>query len=66
MTKMVGRTDRIDDSLTLCEPPIDIPDFDVELVSLSADSSHPRITWLSDLVKEVVTEKVSRLRSPEH
>ncbi|WP_434764032.1 LysR substrate-binding domain-containing protein [Vibrio fortis] len=66
MAEMVSRTDLIDDSLTLCEPPIDIPDFDVELVSLSADSSHPRITWLSDLVNEVVTEKVSRLRNLSH
>ncbi|GAM59099.1 hypothetical lysR-like regular protein [Vibrio ishigakensis] len=62
MAEMVGRSTLIEDSLTLCEPPIDIPDFDVEMVSLRGDSQHPRILWLSELVKEVVTEKVTRLR----
>ena len=63
MAEMVGRTDLIDDSLTLCEPPIDIPDFDVELVALRADSHHPRISWLSEQITSVVTEKVNRLRN---
>lgn len=62
MAEMVGRSTLIDDSLILCQPPIDIPDFDVEMVSLRGDSNHPRILWLSELVKEVVTEKVTRLR----
>lgn len=65
MAEMVGRSTLIDDSLTLCEPPIDIPDFDVEMVSLRGDSHHPRILWLSELVKKVVTEKVTRLRGEE-
>lgn len=63
MAEMVSRTDLIDDSLTLCEPPIDIPDFDVELVALRADSAHPRISWLSDLITSVVIEKVNHLRT---
>ena len=63
MAEMVGKSDLIEDSLTLCEPPIDIPDFDIEMVTLRGDSHHPRIVWLTELVKQVVTYKVNYLRS---
>lgn len=63
MAEMVGKSSLIDDNLTLCEPPIDIPDFDIEMLCLKGDSQHPRIAWLSELVKQIVQEKVSMLRS---
>jgi len=62
MAEMVGKSDLIEDSLTMCAPPIEIPDFDIEMVGLRGDSFHPRITWLADLMKRTVTDIVARLR----
>ncbi len=62
MAEMVGRSDLIDDNLTLCVPPIDIPDFDIEMVTLKRDSHHPRIIWLSELIKHLIQAKVNTLR----
>ncbi|NRF64349.1 LysR substrate-binding domain-containing protein [Vibrio coralliilyticus] len=63
MAEMVGRVELIDDNLTLCPPPINIPDFDIEMVTLTRDSHHPRILWLSDWVKEVIQHKVAALQT---
>ncbi|WP_117234842.1 LysR substrate-binding domain-containing protein [Vibrio maerlii] len=62
MAEMVGKSNLIEDELTLSEPPINIPDFDIEMVCLRGDRHHPRITWLSELVKTVVQQKVKALR----
>lgn len=63
MAEMVGRSDLIDDSLTLCEPPIEIPDFNIEMVTLKRDSHHSRIRWLSELIKQLIQTKVNTLRN---
>ncbi|PTB34072.1 LysR substrate-binding domain-containing protein [Photobacterium phosphoreum] len=63
MAEMVGRSDLIDDSLTLCVPPIDIPDFNIDMVTLKRDSHHPRIIWLSELITQLIQNKVNTLRN---
>lgn len=62
MAELVGRSELIDDQLTLCEPPIDIPDFDIEMVTLHRNSTHPRTQWLSTLVQTIIQKKVIELR----
>ncbi|MBW3698441.1 LysR family transcriptional regulator [Vibrio sp. T187] len=63
MAEMVGRSELIDDDLVLCAPPIDIPDFDIDMVTLKRNSSHPRIAFLSSLVKTLIQNKVGELRA---
>ncbi len=58
MAEMVGRSDLIDDQLTLCEPPIDIPDFDVEMIGLKRNQHHPKQVWLSEKIKKIIQTKV--------
>lgn len=62
MAEMVGRSELIDDDLVLCEPPIAIPDFDINMVTLKRNASHPRIQFLTQLVQNLVQEKVRELR----
>ncbi len=47
MAEMVGRSELIDDDLVLCDPPIDIPDFDIDMVTLKRNANHPRIQFLT-------------------
>lgn len=61
--EMVGRSELFNNKLTVCPPPIDIPDFDVDMVKLKRDESHPRMIWLSEQVKILVQSKVSKLKS---
>lgn len=61
--EMVGRSDLFNDQLTLCPPPIDIPDFDVDMLKLKRDESHPRMVWLSAQVRTLVQSRVSQLRA---
>ena len=63
MAEMVGRTELFSDNVTICDPPILIPDFDIEMLSRKRDSNHPRMVWLANRVKEVVQERVSVLRA---
>ncbi len=63
IAEMVARSDLIQDQLTLCSPPIDIPDFDVDMITLSRNESHPRLFWLHQQVKRLVQTKVENLRS---
>lgn len=63
MAEMVGRTELFSDNVTICEPPIPIPDFDIEMLSRKRDSNYPRMVWLANRVKEVVQERVSVLRA---
>ena len=62
MAEMVGRSELIDDDLVLCDPPIEIPDFNVDMVTLKRDASHPRIQFLTQLVQNLIQEKVKELR----
>lgn len=62
VAEMVGRSDLIQDTLTLSPPPIDIPDFDVDMICLSRNASHPRLVWLDEKVKALVQAKVETLK----
>lgn len=62
MAEMVGRSELFSDDITLCEPPIPIPDFDIDMMSRKRDSQHPRMQWLTERVKGVIQEKVNCLR----
>lgn len=62
IAEMVGRSDLIQDQLTLCPPPIDIPDFDVDMITLGRNASHPRLIWLHQKVKSLVQDKVAQLK----
>ncbi|WP_375749156.1 LysR family transcriptional regulator [Vibrio sp. HN007] len=62
MAEMAGRSSLFSDNLTLCPPPIDIPDFDVDMLNLKRDASHPRMVWLAEQVKTLVQSKVSKLK----
>lgn len=63
MAEMVGRSEICSDSVTICEPPISIPDFDIDMLSRKRDANHPRMVWLTNRVKEVVQERVNVLRA---
>lgn len=65
MAEMVGRSDLFNDEITLCEPPIPIPDFDIDMMSRQRDSQHPRMQWLTKQVKRVIQEEVERIRGME-
>ena len=62
VAEMVGRSDLIQDELTLCQPPIEIPDFDVDMITLGRNAAHPRLLWLHEKVKNLVQDKVAQLR----
>ncbi|KJZ11502.1 LysR family transcriptional regulator [Marinomonas sp. S3726] len=62
VAEMVGRSDLIQDKLSLSPPPIDIPDFDVDMICLSRNASHPRLVWLDEKVKALVQAKVEALK----
>ncbi|MGI9279230.1 MAG: LysR family transcriptional regulator [Endozoicomonas sp.] len=63
MAEMVGRAELFSDRLTLSSPPIEIPDFDVELVRRRRDTHHPRMSWLCDRVMSIVQREVEQLRA---
>ena len=63
IAEMVGRSDLIQDKLTLSPPPIDIPDFDVDMIALERNITHPRLHWLHEKVKTLIQTKVEELRA---
>ncbi|MCL1126936.1 LysR substrate-binding domain-containing protein [Shewanella surugensis] len=62
MAELVGKTELIDDQITLCAPPIDIPDFNIDMISKKRDQAHPRMRWLTQLVKTQIQIKVADIR----
>ncbi|WP_062268229.1 LysR family transcriptional regulator [Endozoicomonas arenosclerae] len=62
MAEMVGRADLFSDQLTLSAPPIEIPDFNVELVMRRRDTHHPRMSWLCERVTSIIQQEVEQLR----
>ncbi|WED24661.1 LysR family transcriptional regulator [Vibrio sp. JC009] len=63
MAEMVGKVVVDDDGLTMCEPPIDIPDFNVDLIGLKRDINHPRLAWLMELMQDLIQKKVAEIRA---
>lgn len=62
VAEMVGRAEIGDEKLTLCEPPISIADFDIDMLTRKRDQSHPQLMWLSKEVQSAIQEKVDKLR----
>ena len=62
MAEMVGKSELFSPNITLCPPPISIPDFDITLLSRKRDKTHARMNWLARLVENVVQQKVALLR----
>ena len=63
MAEMMGKTELFGDNLTLCEPPITIPDFDIDMVIRKRDSNHPRMQWLVYQVETIVRHHVITLQN---
>jgi DNA-binding transcriptional LysR family regulator len=62
VAEMVGRSELGDDQLTLCEPPIDIADFDIDMLTRKRDQTHPQMKWLNSEVQSVIQAKVDQLK----
>lgn len=63
MAELVGKTAFTDDNITLCAPPIEIPDFTIDMISKKRDQSHPRMRWLTQRIKTQIQSKVSEMRA---
>lgn len=64
VAEMVGRSELGDARLTLCEPPISIADFDIDMLTRKRDQSHPQMKWLNREIKSVIQAKVKQLQQP--
>jgi DNA-binding transcriptional LysR family regulator len=62
VAEMVGRSELGDERLTLCEPPIDIADFDIDMLTRKRDQTHPQMKWLNSEVQSVIQAKVDQLK----
>lgn len=62
VAEMVGRAELGDEKLTLCEPPISIADFDIDMLTRKRDQAHPQMKWLCKEVQGAIQEKVDKLR----
>lgn len=62
VAEMVGRSELGDEQLTLCEPPIDIADFDIDMLTRKRDQTHPQMKWLNSEVQSVIQAKVDQLK----
>ena len=63
VSTLMARLEIFNDNLTQCRPPVDIPDFDINMLWLRRNGNHPRIEWLKQLVSQTITERVTALRS---
>jgi len=63
MAEMVAKIEPVNEQITCCPPPIDIPDFDIDMLTRKRDLSHPQMEWLCGLVKQVIQQKVAQIRS---
>lgn len=62
VSQLMAKVEIFNDNLTQCQPPVTIPDFDINMLWLRRNGSHPRIEWLKQLVSKTVTERVEHLR----
>ncbi|CAM3685229.1 LysR family transcriptional regulator [Parendozoicomonas haliclonae] len=62
MAEMVGRASLFEDQLTLCEPPVPVSDFDIEMVVRHRDKDHPRLQWLMAVIEDVICTHLAVLR----
>nr|WP_276329421.1 LysR substrate-binding domain-containing protein [Photobacterium gaetbulicola] len=61
MAELVGRSAPNSESVTICEAPIPIPDFDIKMITRRRDSLHPKQKWLTEHVTSSIQQKVEEL-----
>ena len=64
MAEMMGRAALFQAPLTLCEPPIPISDFDIELAYARMDREHPRMQWLLQRIEAIVSDVRREILQP--
>lgn len=62
VSRLMAQLDIFNDQLTQCPPPVDIADFDINLLWLRRNSENPKLTWLRHVVQDTVTKRVHALR----
>ncbi|ELR65351.1 LysR-like transcriptional regulator [Photobacterium marinum] len=62
VSTLMAKVDIFQDNLTRCPPPVEIPDFDINMLWLKRNASHPRIEWLKQIVCDTITQRVVALR----
>ena len=65
MAEMMARIPVFNDHLTICEPPLPVLDFDVEMVIRQRDSSNSKILWLQDRITTIVRSYVDEVKRME-
>ncbi|MGY0216420.1 LysR family transcriptional regulator [Endozoicomonadaceae bacterium StTr2] len=63
MAEMMGRTEFFAEKLTICPPPVEVPDFDIEMIFRKRDSNHPRTQWLHSQVQQVIKQHIANIIS---
>nr|WP_086940274.1 LysR family transcriptional regulator [Thaumasiovibrio occultus] len=64
-TELLAKQALFDDQLTLCEPPIPVPGFDIDLFASARNSEHPRWQWLLQLIEHNICQYVNQIRSEQ-
>ncbi|MGF1701581.1 LysR substrate-binding domain-containing protein [Photobacterium makurazakiensis] len=62
VSTLMAKLDVFHDNLSQCRPPVNIPDFDINMLWLKRNTNHPRLEWLRQCVHGAVTARVSELR----
>ena len=58
----MAQLDLFHDDLTQCPTPVDIADFDIRLLWLHRNGTHPRNEWLRQRVACTVIKQVKQLQ----
>ncbi|WP_318490222.1 LysR family transcriptional regulator [Photobacterium leiognathi] len=62
VSRLMAQLDLFHDDLTQCPAPVDIADFDIRLLWLHRNATHPRNEWLRQLVAKTVIEQAKKLK----
>ncbi|MGF1760149.1 LysR substrate-binding domain-containing protein [Photobacterium sagamiensis] len=62
VSQLMARLDLFNDELVQCPAPVEIPDFDINMLWQRRNSSHPKIEWLRQVVSKTITQRVASLR----
>jgi len=62
VSTLMAKVEIFHDDLTQCKPPVDIPDFDINMLWLRRNGSHSRIEWLKQITRQTITQRVESLR----
>lgn len=62
VSRLMAQLAIFNDQLSQCPPPVTIPDFDINMLWQRRNTTHPKLCWLREVVKDTITQEVSRLR----